>query len=387
MEGFLFECTKLREITPWFVHQCFEWNSYWPLHQLQLSSPCKDPGWSSQVPWGQGRPNLSKQQEEAGIVTPGAGVVHQWLHKLHSDEVPTSETTSHTSAYCWKWQAEGALPPLYQWADTICLLPPGNRYCFQVFQHTETVPCTSELCIPSCWEEELCAIWDPNVNICTTRKWAREEWWNMHQLWECRVGFELLVRLVFGFGLDWLFARLALSWASSGLGWFWAGLVLSWVGFRLGWLGLGWVGLGWVGFGLGWLWTMQVGRVGSGHQTRLTLSRVDFGLGWLLSRWALCWDGFFFCWVGFACSVSPIALTLAFSQYLCGLHASHILVYAPSLFSRVPPITSVYTFSQSSHGISCTTRFFFSQGIQFFNCTRDCLSMLGDLKAALISRG
>jgi len=77
MEGFLFECTKLREIAPQFVLQCFERKFTPTIHQFQLSPSSKDPDGSNQVPWGQGRLNLSLQKEEAGIGTPRAGDVRQ----------------------------------------------------------------------------------------------------------------------------------------------------------------------------------------------------------------------------------------------------------------------------------------------------------------------
>ena len=162
-----------------------------------------------------------------------------------------------------------------------------------------------------------------------------------------------------GSGPGWL----ALGLIGFGLGWHWTWLAWSWlaldlvdslgpgclVGFGLGWLcrlACCWVAL--VGFGLGWLWS--------------------FFLGWsgrLWVEWAFC-RVVFFCqaWLAW----------LAVSQ----------LVYALSLgsFSFLDA-----QMLQSLHEISYTTRFFFSGGIWLFTCTRDCLSMLEDLKAVLISRG
>ena len=66
-------------------------------------------------------------------------------------------------------------------------------------------------------------------------------------------GLDLLSELAFFSGLSWLFAGLALDWASLALGqvgFGFAGLALDWVSFGLGWLFAG-LAFCWVGFLLG----------------------------------------------------------------------------------------------------------------------------------------
>ena len=201
MEGFLFECTKPREITPWFVHQCFERNSYWPLHQLQLSSPCKDRGWSSQVPWGQ------DDGQKVLYLLYVCYISEQTQYVCYPLEISTAFKSSNIQ----------------------------RQSLVQV-----------KNCIPSCWEEELCGVWDPTAN-CVQQGNELEK--NDGACTNCENA-----GLALSFWSGWF---LALGWIGFLPGWLWAGPALGWVGFawacfELGCFGLGWLGLGWLWAGLVW---------------------------------------------------------------------------------------------------------------------------------------
>jgi len=131
-------------------------------------------------------PDRILSQEETGFGTPGAGVVHQWFHNLHSDEIPVTETTSLTRDNSWRW----------------CSI--SSMYVTSVRGHNRSVSPWKLVLLSSLlthWDSLLYMwktvyllrrrmLWCMRTHakiaiICTSRKWEGSKWWSIHQLWDC----------------------------------------------------------------------------------------------------------------------------------------------------------------------------------------------------------